>query len=200
MNGIRKLEFEEIHDRQPTAEELQRMPRFPIAVIADNIRSVYNVGALFRTADGARIAHLYLCGITGTPPRDDIRKTSLGAEETVPWSYENDAAQIIKKLRARGYQIVVLEHTDKSVDYSKAELVFPVCLIIGNEYLGVQEHLIQQADLAVEIPMYGVKQSLNVSVAFGVVIYEFLKVLKRDLEWKSSYKKSRQSTDIKNAE
>jgi len=175
MNKIRKLEFEEIHNRQPTIEELQRLPRTRITVIADNIRSVHNVGALFRTADGARIEHLYLCGITAAPPRDDLRKTSLGAEESVPWSYEKDAGQLIRKLKFRGYQIIALEHTDKSVDYSKAELLFPMCLIVGNEYLGVQEHLVQQCDLAIDIPMHGVKQSLNVSVAFGVVVYEFLK-------------------------
>ena len=171
---IRKLSFEEIQEKRPAVEELSRTPRHPFVVLLDNIRSLHNVGAVFRTSDAVHLQHIYLCGITGRPPRDEIRKTSLGAEETVPWSYEKDALKVIDKCRADGFQIVALEHTNKSLDYRKASYRFPLCLVIGNEYLGIQDHIVHACDMAVEIPMHGVKQSLNVSVAFGVIAYELL--------------------------
>jgi len=171
---LRKLEFEEILDKRPSLEELQRIPRHPFVVLLDNIRSLHNVGAIFRTSDAVHLQHIYLCGITGRPPRDEIRKTSLGAEESVPWTFEQDAAQVIAGLRADGYQIIALEHTDHSEDYRRAKYNYPLCLIVGNEYLGVQDHLVEAADCAVEIPMHGIKQSLNVSVAFGIAAYGIL--------------------------
>jgi len=171
---IRKLSFEEIQDTRPDLETLRDTPRFPIVALLDNIRSLHNVGAIFRTSDAVFLEHLYLCGITGRPPRDEIRKTSLGAEESVPWTYASDANDVVHQLRRNGYQIVALEHTNKSTDYSRADYQFPVCLIIGNEYLGIQESLVESSDMAVEIPMFGIKQSLNVSVAFGILAYEVL--------------------------
>ena len=149
-----------------------------MVVIADNIRSAHNVGALFRTSDGAHIRHLYLCGITCTPPRTDIRKTSLGAEESVPWSHEPDAAALIDRLKGEGYQVVMLEHTTDSLHYRQAEYQFPLCLVVGNEYHGIQDHLVPLGDMAVEIPMLGIKQSLNVSVAYGIAVYEILAKIK----------------------
>lgn len=173
-SAIRKLSFEEIQDTRPDLHELQEKPRNRFSVLVDNIRSLHNVGAIFRTSDAVHLEHIYLCGITGRPPRDEIRKTSLGAEESVPWTYVKDARDVISNLREQGYHIVALEHTDKSVDYRHANYCFPVCLIIGNEYLGIQDHLVEMSDMAVEIPMHGIKQSLNVSVAFGVMAYELL--------------------------
>ncbi len=169
---MRKLSFEELqqqHDQSPDAGERLRMP---VAVILDDIRSLHNVGAVFRTADAVAVEHLYLCGISGTPPRDEIRKTSLGAEETVPWSYHTDAVPVIEELRQRGYQIVVLEQTTASIDYGCAEYRFPLCLVIGHEYNGVADKLVAMADMAVDLPMCGIKHSLNVSVAFGVAVYK----------------------------
>ncbi len=171
---LRKLSYEEINDARPDPQDSLNSPRNRIVVIADNIRSAHNVGALFRTSDGAHIEHLYLCGITSQPPRADIRKTSLGAEESVPWSYEPDAAKLIEKLKTEGYQIVMLEHTSDSVDYRKAGYQFPLCLVVGNEYHGIQDELVPLGDIAVEIPMLGIKQSLNVSVAYGIAVYELL--------------------------
>ena len=173
--SIRKLSFEEIQETRPELDELDNKPRNRFVVLVDNIRSLHNVGAIFRTSDAVHLEHIYLCGITGTPPRDEIRKTSLGAEESVPWTFIQDARDVIHDLRERDYQIVALEHTDKSFDYRQAPYLFPVCFIIGNEYLGIQEHLVEMSDMAVEIPMHGIKQSLNVSVAFGVMAYELLK-------------------------
>ena len=171
---LKKLTFEEIQASRPGPEQVKQNKRNPIVVIADNIRSLHNVGALFRTSDGAFIEHLYLCGITGTPPRGEIRKTSLGAEESVPWSYEKDAASVITRLKTQDYQIVILEHTNNSDPYLEANYRFPLCLIVGNEYHGIQDHLVEMADIAIELPMLGVKQSLNVSVAFGIALYEIL--------------------------
>ncbi len=171
---LRKLSFEEIHSQRPDIKKLSKIDRHPVVVLLDDIRSLHNVGAVFRTADGIHLEHIYLCGITGTPPRTEIRKTSLGAEEAVPWTYINDAAGVIEQLKKDGYQIVVLEHTNDSKDFRKADYKFPLCLIVGNEFHGVKDELVPMADLAIEIPMFGIKQSFNVSVAFGIAAYEIL--------------------------
>ncbi len=174
ITKYRKLTYEEIQSRRPQQEQVLKTPPQPIAVVLDNIRSLYNVGAIFRTADGVHLEKLYLCGITGTPSRNEIRKTSLGAEEVVPWVYKKDTMQAIEELREKGYQIVVLEHTDASVDYRRAAYRFPLCLVVGHEFHGIQDKVVEAADLAIEIPMHGVKQSLNVSVAFGIAIYQIM--------------------------
>ena len=172
---MRKLTFEEIQASHLSLDELQTLKRSPIFALADNIRSLHNVGALFRTADGINLEKLYLCGITAPPPRPEIRKTSLGAERAVPWQYEKNALETIASLKNEGIQIVALEHTDQSVDYREADYRFPCCLLIGNEYEGLQTLLVEQADIAIEIPMMGIKQSLNVSVAFGIALYEMFR-------------------------
>jgi len=141
-------------------------------VLLNNIRSLYNVGSVFRTADGAGVDKIILTGITANPPRKEISKTALGAEDTVPWEYIEYPDDAIKKLKSQGFQIVVLEQTEKSIDYKKAQYTFPVCLVIGHEREGVESEILQQADFIVQIPMHGRKESLNVSVAFGIVAYE----------------------------
>ncbi len=168
---MRKLTPEELTQLR-SATALGDRPRRAIFALADNVRSMHNVGALFRTADGAGVAKLYLCGISACPPRDEIRKTSLGAEETVPWEYVRSAAEAVARLKAEGFQIVVLEHTDCSYDFRAAPYRFPLCLVVGHEHHGVSDEVVALADLAVEIPMAGVKESLNVSVAFGIAVYE----------------------------
>ncbi|RLD13593.1 TrmH family RNA methyltransferase [candidate division KSB1 bacterium] len=172
--SIRKLSFEEIFSRQPNLDALKKLKRLPIYVIAENIRSMHNVGSIFRTSDGARIEHLYLTGFTARPPRMEIEKTALGATDSVPWSYAKDPVPILEKLKARGVQIVVVEHTSQSKNFLQADYQFPVCLVMGNEVDGVSEQVVKMADMAVEIPMLGIKQSLNVSVAYGVVLYHVL--------------------------
>lgn len=187
MTVIRKLSFEEIHSKRPTIDEIAAHERHPFSALIDNVRSLHNVGSIFRSADAALVEHLYLCGITAKPPRDEIRKTSLGAEETVPWSYSSSAANILVPLKEKGIQIVALEHTDKSIDFRHASYHFPLCVVVGNEYLGIHESLLQFCDLAVEIPMFGIKQSLNVSVAFGVMMYELVR------QWEEDKRKECQS-------
>ena len=169
---MRKKSLEEqLREREAYADR----PRHPIVGVLDNIRSVYNVGAIFRTADAARLQELLLCGMTARPPRPDIRKTALGAEETVPWRYFGSASEAVAELKTRGYQIAVLEQTDESVDLWEARFRFPVALVVGHEWHGVSEELLPLADLAVSIPMFGAKTSLNVSVAFGIAAYTVLR-------------------------
>lgn len=146
------------------------LPSF-VAVL-DNIRSLHNVGSIFRTADGAGVEKLYLCGMTGTPPRAEIRKAALGAEETVAWEYFSTTPEALQHLRALGYHLVALERAESSVDIRDAHYQFPLALIIGHEYEGIPSAILAACDLVVSVPMFGRKHSLNVAVAFGVAAYE----------------------------
>ncbi len=176
---INKLSFEEITAQRPTLDELRAKKRFPITVVLENIRSLYNVGAMFRTSDGARIEKLYICGFTARPPRKEIDKTALGSTESVPWEWRASAAEAIDELRVKGYQIVALEHTDRSVPHSEAPYRFPLCLVMGNEVDGVSSEAIAKCDLAVEIPMHGIKQSLNVAVAYGIAVFRIVEEFRK---------------------
>ena len=150
----------------------QRKKKIPINVVLDDIRSLYNVGAIFRTADAVGCEKLWLCGITGFPPNPQLAKTALGAQEHVPWEYARDVTGVVDTLKTRGYQVVLLEQTSRSVPYQQFQPdKRPVCLVVGNEVEGLKDALLDRADAAVEIPMRGIKSSLNVGVAFGVVAY-----------------------------
>ncbi len=168
---IRKLTFQEISALRPTLEELTKKKRFPVSVVLENIRSLYNVGSMFRTSDGAGIEKLYICGYTACPPRKEIDKTALGSTESVRWEWRRTAKEAIEELKAKGYTIVALEHTDKSVSIWEASFCFPICLVMGNEVEGVSRETLDICDAAIEIPMYGIKQSLNVAVAYGIGVY-----------------------------
>lgn len=174
-----KLSNEEIKGRRPKIDELRDFERFPVSVIAENVRSLYNVGSMFRTSDGALIEKLSLCGYTGYPPRKEIDKTALGSVETVPWEHNTDTLSVINDYKSKGYSIIALEHTDSSASYLDAEYTFPVCLMLGNEVEGLSQQAVAMADMAVEIPMYGIKQSLNVSVAYGIVVYHLIEEFRR---------------------
>ena len=147
--------------------------RLPLCVVVNDIRSLHNVGSIFRTCDGAGVEKLWLCGITGYPPQSEISKTALGAEERVAWEYQKDIVSVIKKLKQQHYQIVLLEQTEDSVMYERFQPQAPTCLVIGNEIGGISDELLPLADAAVEIEMQGIKNSLNVVVAFGIVVYHF---------------------------
>lgn len=171
---MRKLTFEEITARRLSPGELREMERFPIYALLDNIRSLYNVGSIFRTSDAVRLKKLYLTGITGHPPRREINKTALGAVETVPWQYEENPLPILETLKEEGVRIIVLEHTSRSRPFNEIKYQFPLCLVVGNEVFGVREEIVELADQAIEIPMFGTKQSLNVTIAYGIAVYEIL--------------------------
>jgi len=175
----RKLVHEEIKAARPMPGELAGMERFPVSIFAENIRSLYNVGSIFRTADGVMAEKLWLCGYTGYPPRKEIDKTALGSVQSVPWEHSEHSVEVLTGLKERGVQLVALEHTDSSVKYTEAHYTFPLCVMLGNEVEGLSDQAVSMCDVAVEIPMYGIKQSLNVSVACGVILYflveQFLK-------------------------
>lgn len=171
---MRKLSHEELQARQAG-----RKPSLPFTLVLNNIRSLYNVGSIFRTADGAGIEKIWMCGITGIPPDNQISKTALGAEKEVPWEYAPDAKECVRKLRAEGYKIVLLEQTAESIPYENFEPEGKICLVLGNEIGGVSESLLPYTDQAIEIEMAGLKNSLNVAVAFGVVAYHIRAVMKK---------------------
>jgi tRNA G18 (ribose-2'-O)-methylase SpoU len=170
---MRKLTHDEIAVHRTKRSNINVTPRVPIDVLVDNVRSLYNVGSIFRTSDGAWIRKLFLCGYTPHPPRKEIEKTALGATGTVPWEYRKDALEAVQELKQSGDTICVLEQTTKSIPYSAIQQSnFPLCLVIGNEITGVSHKLVETADMAIDIPMIGTKQSLNVAVAFGIAIFE----------------------------
>ncbi len=177
---MRKLTHEEISRNRFSIEQLRGQKRFPLSALIDDVRSLYNVGSIFRTADGARLEKLYLCGFTPFPPRREIEKTALGATATVPWEYHRQATEVIPALKEAGIRICVLEQTDRSIPVEEVTPEsFPLCLVVGNEITGVSKTLIDQADLAVEIPMYGMKQSLNAAVAFGIAAFRLTEIYLR---------------------
>lgn len=149
--------------------------QLPVAVALDRVRSVYNVGAFFRSGDAAGIERLHLCGYTGTPPHRGISKTALGAEETLPWEHNSDPMFVVESYRARGWQTVAIETTPQAIDLFDWTPQFPVLLLFGNEVDGLSPAILDQADVHVRIPMLGVKESLNVAVAGGVLLFELLR-------------------------
>lgn len=146
-----------------------------IYTLVENVRSLYNVGTIFRTADGAGVDKIFLTGITGRPPHKEIRKVALGAEESVTWEYHHSSIELARDLKQKGIQIVVLETGPTSEAYDNIQFRFPCCLVIGNEYHGVSPELMELADKVIAIPMKGAKISLNVGVAFGIAVYEMSK-------------------------
>jgi len=153
----------------------EAIERLPVAVLLDNVRSLYNVGAFFRTADAARVEKLYLCGITGRPPHKAIAKTALGAEECVAWEHTWEPVELVGRLRARGLEIAAIETALHAVDLYDWEPRFPVALVFGNEVEGIRPEISALCDTHVRIPMLGVKHSLNVATAGGVAIFELLR-------------------------
>lgn len=150
-------------------------PRLPVSVLLDDVRSMYNVGAFFRAADGVGLQKLCLCGITAHPPKNAISKTALGAEETVPWEHSWDAVEMVNGLRRSGFEIAAIETSSSAIDLYEWQPRFPVCVAFGNEVQGLRKELLELADAHVRIPMLGKKNSLNVATAGGVVLYELLR-------------------------
>lgn len=172
---MRKLKLEELG--RVSIEEYKILDKIPVVVILDNIRSMHNIGSVFRTADAFRIEKIYLCGITAKPPHKEIRKTALGATESVNWEYIDDAIYLISKLKKENYNIISIEQTESSsnlMDFNiNTDEKFVV--IFGNEVDGVQQEVVNLSDFCIEIPQQGTKHSLNVSVCAGIVMWEFFK-------------------------
>lgn len=177
-SGIRKLHHDEI--ARTSLQDIDAKRRHPLVVVVDNVRSLYNVGSIFRTCDGALVEKLFLTGFTPFPPRKEISKTALDADASVPWEHVYDITEVLARLREQEYSIAALEHTTGSRScFDISADLFPLAVVVGNEVTGVSENVLPYCDLALEIPMFGIKQSLNVAVATGVLCFECVRVLQK---------------------
>ena len=158
-----------------SAEQYKDLPPSGIAVVLDNIRSAHNVGSAFRSSDAFKIDRIWLCGICATPPSAEIHKSALGAEDSVPWTYAEDTLEAVRTLRAEGYTVVSVEQTVRSVflDTFRPQSGTKYALVFGNEVDGVRQDVVDACDFSLEIPQWGTKHSLNVSVSVGVVLWHF---------------------------
>ncbi len=158
-----------------SVEDFKQSPKRPLAIVLDNVRSMHNVGATFRTADAFLIEKIVLCGITGQPPHREIHKTALGATETVQWQYAPNITEALQQLKEEGYTIVLVEQIDESVflqDF-QYQATQKYALVFGNEVFGVSQEALPYADVCLEIPQFGAKHSLNISVSIGVVLWDY---------------------------
>ncbi|MBN1990888.1 MAG: RNA methyltransferase [Bacteroidales bacterium] len=173
MTENRKLANDELNRLTP--EEYKQTSKLPVAVVLDNIRSLNNIGSVFRTSDALGVERIYLCGISGTPPHRDIHKTALGAEDAVPWQYFEHTADAIRHLAANGYTVISLEQTEKSInliDYAPANSK-KYALVFGNEVKGVSQEVVNLSNECIEIPQFGTKHSFNISVTAAIVLWDF---------------------------
>ena len=171
-NGAgRKLDPEELTAARPSDDVLRSEARLPVAAVLENIRSLWNVGSMFRTADATRLDSLHLCGYTPHPPRPEIDKTALGATEFVPWRYWTKAPDACHWLRAHGFRVLALELTTRSAPLDTIPIDRPLAFVVGNEVTGISDETLSHCDGAIDLPMAGRKESLNVAVAFGVCAY-----------------------------
>ncbi|MDR1437369.1 MAG: RNA methyltransferase [Candidatus Symbiothrix sp.] len=171
---MRKLKITELNRLSP--DDFKRAAKIPLIVVLDNVRSLHNVGSVFRTSDAFLIEAIYLCGITATPPHAEIHKTALGAENTVEWKYFENTPEAVNELKRKGYCIAAVEQAENSRRPDEFHFeTEPLAVIFGNEVRGVDQEVMNLCDLCIEIPQFGVKHSLNVSVAAGIVLWEIRK-------------------------
>ena len=175
---MRKLKNSELN--RISIEEFKSSEKTPIVVILDNIRSLNNIGSVFRTSDAFLIEKIYLCGITAKPPHKDIHKTALGATDSVDWEYSKNTIDIIRKLKDDGYIILSIEQTEKAIMLQEfiLEPNQKYAVVFGNEVKGVQQEVVDESNYAIEIPQYGTKHSFNISVSAGIVLWELFKKVK----------------------
>lgn len=173
----RKLKTIEI--KRLTTEEFRQAEKMPLVVVLDNVRSLHNVGSVFRSSDAFRVEKIMLCGITATPPQTEIHKTALGAEDCVDWQYFANTTDAVNDLKAKGYMVYAVEQAEGSVSLENITLHGQrpqgYAIVLGNEVKGVQQQVVDLCHGCIEIPQFGTKHSLNVSVAAGIVIWEFAK-------------------------
>lgn len=175
---MRKLDMDELG--RLSVDEFRQSEKMPVVVVLDNIRSMHNVGSVFRTGDAFLIRGIYLCGYTPRPPHRDIHKTALGATETVEWKYFQDIREALQQLKEEGYKIFAVEQVDKSIPLQElaAQHSGKTVVVFGNEVSGVGEEALKLCDGSVEIPQWGMKHSLNISIAAGIVLWELAREYK----------------------
>ena len=162
-----------------SVEEFRQADKLPLVVVLDNVRSMNNIGSVFRTSDAFRVEKICLCGITACPPHRDIHKTALGAEESVAWEFFEETSECIESLKRQGYRVYAVEQVDESVmlDEFETQSGTPTAIVFGNEVEGVDEEVIPLCDGCIEIPQFGTKHSLNISIAAGILIWEMWRKL-----------------------
>lgn len=172
---MRKLNITEL--KRISTEEFKKSVKLPLVVVLDEVRSLHNVGSVFRTSDAFRVESIYLCGITATPPHPEIHKTALGAEDSVSWIYYKDTCDAVNQLKAEGYTVLSIEQVEGSTMLQDVELEEnkKYAIVFGNEVKGVKQEVVDMCDGCIEIPQFGTKHSLNISVTAGMVIWEFAK-------------------------
>lgn len=198
-----KYTTKELVSAKPTVAKYKKIPKNPIVVIADNIRSLENVGLIFRLCDAFRTEKLYLCGITGYPKIENdprrfalqeranrmIKRTAIKTIGLVPWEHRDQTIDVVKELKEKNYQIISIEQTDQSIEYTKADIHFPIALVVGHERNGIENKVLKKSNIIVQIPMYGVGNNLNVATALAIVGYEMIHHLKTviptDIHWKN---------------
>jgi len=170
---MRKLKLDELN--RATVDEFKAQDKLPVAVVLDNVRSMHNIGSIFRTSDGFAIEQICLCGITAQPPHREIEKTALGATQSINWTYFDTPLQAVETLRADGYKIIAIEQAENSIMLNTFAPAAneKYALIFGNEVNGVSDEVMQQIDACIEIPQFGTKHSFNIVVSAGIVLWDF---------------------------
>ncbi len=179
---MRKISNEELN--RPDLDSFKEQVKNPIILVLDNIRSMHNVGSAFRTGDAFAVEAIYLCGITAQPPHREIHKTALGATDSVEWKYFESTTEACESAKKAGYKVAAVEQADKSISLEtfQPQANEKLALVFGNEVFGVEEKVVQSADLCIEIPQFGTKHSINVSVSMGVVLWHILSKMKFGLK------------------
>ena len=177
---MRKLEITELH--RITTEEFKQTAKIPLVVVLDNVRSLHNVGSVFRTSDAFLVEKICLCGITSTPPQPEIHKTALGAEFSMNWQYYENTQDAVLEYKRKGYHIFSIEQVEGSIKLPDLQLQEDgkYVVILGNEVKGVQQEVVDMSDDSIEIPQYGTKHSLNVSVTSGIIIWSFFEKMRKN--------------------
>ncbi|MGZ3755049.1 MAG: RNA methyltransferase [Mucilaginibacter sp.] len=174
---MRKLKLDELN--RVSVTDFKAQDKLPVTVVLDNVRSMHNIGSIFRTSDGFAVEQIYLCGITAQPPHREIEKTALGATQSVNWTYFETPLQAIEQLKTEGYKIIAIEQAENSIMLNDfiPEMNEKYALILGNEVNGVSDEVMEQIDACIEIPQFGTKHSFNVVVSAGIVLWDFFSKL-----------------------
>jgi 23S rRNA (guanosine2251-2'-O)-methyltransferase len=201
---MHKYTTKELVSAKPTTSKYKKIPKNPIVVVCDNIRSLENVGLIFRLCDALRVEKLYLCGITGYPKIENdprrfalqeranrmIKRTAIKTIDLVPWEHIDKTIDIVKELKQKGYEVISIEQTKQSIDYTKTDAHFPIALVVGHERDGITDDVLKESDVVVQIPMYGIGNNLNVATALAVVGFEMIHhgegITPIDIHWKKS--------------
>ncbi|WP_207533444.1 RNA methyltransferase [Desertivirga arenae] len=170
---MRKLKLDELN--RVSVEDFKKQEKLPVTVILDSVRSLHNVGSVFRTSDGFAVERIILCGITGQPPHREIEKTALGATQSIDWYYYEDITEAVNELKGSGYKIIAIEQAENSTDLNKfkPKETDRYALIFGNEVNGVSDEAMKLIDACIEIPQFGTKHSFNIVVSAGIVLWDF---------------------------